>query len=458
MALPVNAGPRLDRLPLSSFHRRIMWLIGAGMFFDGFNIYLAGIVLGATVKSGFSTLGQNAQFVSATFLGMMLGSFVTGFLGDRYGRRFTYQANLAIFGFASLAAVLAPSMNVLILLQFIIGLGLGAENVVGYSTLTEFVPPQSRGKWLGFMSVFVVTGLPLAALAGTLLIPSFGWRSMFLLGGLGALVVWYLRKKLPESPRWLESAGRSDEAEALLRTIENEVSLQHSPLPEPKISPLAKHSREVSSLLSPAILPRMIVGAVTLIAINTLLYGFVTWLPTFFVQQGLSIVRSFRYSLAMALGAPLGSTIGALTADRWGRKPTIVGASLITILIGSAYPFITAPAILLVVGFLLIVPIYVLVALLFSIYIPELFPTEVRLRASGICNTFGRGAIIFMPFVVVALFRSHGVAGVLVFMNALLIVQIVVVLTLGVEPRKRRLEEIETEGVAAALSAEVRNP
>jgi len=458
MALPVNAGPRLDRLPLSSFHRRIMWLIGAGMFFDGFNIYLAGIVLGATVKSGFSTLGQNAQFVSATFVGMMLGSFATGFLGDRHGRRFTYQTNLAIFGFASLAAVLAPSMNVLILLQFIIGLGLGAENVVGYSTLTEFVPPQSRGKWLGFMSVFVVTGLPVAALAGTLLIPSFGWRSMFLLGGLGALVVWYLRKKLPESPRWLESAGRSDEAEALLRTIENEVSLQHSPLPEPKISPLAKHSRELSSLLSHAILPRMIVGAVTLIVINTLLYGFVTWLPTFFVQQGLSIVRSFRYSLAMALGAPLGSTIGALTADRWGRKPTIVGASLITILIGSAYPFITTPAILLAVGFLLIVPIYVLVALLFAIYIPELFPTEVRLRASGICNTFGRGAIIFMPFVVVALFRSHGVAGVLVFMNALLIVQIVVVLTLGVEPRKRRLEEIETEGAAAALSAEVRNP
>jgi putative MFS transporter len=458
MALPVNAGPRLDRLPLSSFHRRIMWLIGAGMFFDGFDIYLAGIVLGATVKSGFSTLSQNAQFVSLTFVGMMLGSFVTGFLGDRYGRRFTYRVNLAIFGFASLAAVLAPSMNVLILLQFIIGLGLGAENVVGYSTLTEFVPPQSRGKWLGFMSVFVVTGLPAAALVGTLLIPRFGWRAMFLLGGLGALVVWYLRKKLPESPRWLESAGRGDEAEALLQVIENEVSLQHSPLPEPKISPLAKHSRELSSLLSPAIFPRMIVGAVTLIVINTLLYGFVTWLPTFFVQQGLSIVRSFRYSLAMALGAPIGSTIGAFTADYWGRKPTIVGASLITILIGGVYPFITNPAILLAVGFSLIVPIYVLVALLFAIYIPELFPTEVRLRAAGICNTFGRGAIVFMPFVVVALFRSYGVAGVLVFMIALLIVQIAVVLTLGVEPKKRRLEEIEAEDTAAALPAEVRNP
>src|SRR6202041_282930 len=162
------------------------------MFFDGFDIYVAGAVLGATLKSGFSTMGQNAAFVSVTFLGMMLGAFFTGFLGDRYGRRFTYQANLAIFGFASLAAAFAPSMRVLILLQFIIGLGLGAENVVGYSTLTEFVPPQSRGKWLGFMSVFVVTGLPAAALVGTMVIPSFGWRAMFLLGGVGALIVWYL--------------------------------------------------------------------------------------------------------------------------------------------------------------------------------------------------------------------------------------------------------------------------
>ncbi len=455
--MPVNAGARLDRLPISSFHRRIMWLIGAGMFFDGFNIYIGATVLGAALKSGFSTLGQNAEFVSLTFVGMMLGSFVTGFLGDRRGRRFTYQANLAIFGFASIAAAFAPSMQVLILLQFIIGLGLGAENVVGYSTLTEFVPPQSRGKWLGFMTVFVVTGLPVAALLGTLIVPRFGWRAMFVIGGIGALIVWYLRKALPESPRWLESVGRNEEAEALLRTIEKEVSQQHSPLPEPKLLLLAKHSRELSSLLSVAILPRMIVGSITLVVINTLLYGFVTWLPTFFVQQGLSIAKSFRYSLVMALGAPIGSAIGAFTADYWGRKPTIVGASLITILIGSFYPFIANPALLMVVGFSLIVPIYVLVALLFAIYIPELFPTEVRLRASGICNTFGRGAIIFMPFVVVALFKSHGIGGVLVFMIALLIVQIAVVLTLGVEPKKRRLEEIEAVAAIAPFPAEARN-
>jgi putative MFS transporter len=431
-----------------------MWLIGVGMFFDGFDIYVAATVLGATLRSGFSTMGQNAEFVSVTFLGMMLGSFLTGFLGDRYGRRFTYQANLAIFGLASIAAAFAPSMSLLILLRFVMGAGLGAENVVGYATMTEFVPPQTRGKWLGLISVFVVAGLPVTALLGTLIIPRFGWRIMFVLGGLGALVVWHLRKALPESPRWLESVDRREEADVILRAIEQEVSLHNAPLKPPLISSPAIQSRGLRLLLSPLLLPRMIVGATTLIVVNTLIFGFITWLPTFFVQAGRSIASSLGNSLVMSLGAPLGSAIGASTADSWGRKPTILGASLLTIVIGSIYPFVSNPRVLLGVGFLLTIPIYILVTLLFAIYIPELFPTEIRMRASGICNTFGRGATILTPFIVVALFRSYNVGGVLVFMIALLIVQIVVVLIFGVEPKKRGLEEIESEGSIAPHPAQ----
>jgi MFS transporter, putative metabolite:H+ symporter len=160
MSTTVNAGSRLDRLPIGPFHRRIMILIGIGMFFDGFDIYLAGTVLGVTLKTGFSTLPQNAMFISATFVGMMLGSFGTGFLGDRFGRRFTYQFNLLVFGLASLAAAFSPNMAFLIACRFVMGVGLGAENVVGYSTMTEFVPARTRGKWLGFTAVCVVTGLP----------------------------------------------------------------------------------------------------------------------------------------------------------------------------------------------------------------------------------------------------------------------------------------------------------
>src|SRR5215472_11999310 len=220
----VSAGARLDRLPISSFHHRIFWLIGAGMFFDGYDLYVGTTVLGSVVQSGFSTLPLNAWFVSLTFLGMTLGSLITGFLGDRFGRRFTYQFNLMIFGLASLAAAFSPNMETLNALRFVMGLGLGAEIVVGYGTLTEFVPPRSRGWWLAFMAFVVVSGLPATALLGTVIIPNFGWRPMFVIAGIGALIVWYLRKSLPESPRWLEAQGRTQEAETLMQTIEREVA------------------------------------------------------------------------------------------------------------------------------------------------------------------------------------------------------------------------------------------
>jgi putative MFS transporter len=420
-----------------------MWLIGLGMFLDGFDIYIAGTVLGATLKTGFSTLPLNALFVSVTFLGMTSGAFLTGFVGDRYGRRFTYQANLLLFGAASVAAAFAPSMMVLILLRFLIGMGLGAENVAGYSTMTEFVPARSRGRWLGLMAVFVVTGLPVASLVGYLVIPAFGWRTMFVVGGLGALAVWMLRRRLPESPRWLEAAGRAEEAERLLSAIEAEAA-RGAPLPPiAPPPPTSGPAPNLAALFAPPLLSRMVVGCICLIVINTLLYGFVTWLPTFFVKQGFSIANSAGFALLMGLGAPVGSAIGALTSDLWGRKPTIIGASLIAAGFGLIYPNVSDPVLLPVVGFALTVPIYVLVALLFGIYTPELFPTAVRLRASGICHAFGRGATVVTPFLVVNLFQSHGVGGVMALMIGLLALQIVVVALYGVEPRRRGLEEIE---------------
>ncbi len=438
----VNAGGRLDRLPIGSFHYRLMWLIGIGMFFDGFDIYLGGSVLAATLKTHFSTLNQNALFVSMTFLGMMVGSIGTGYLGDRFGRRFNYRFNLLIFGLASLAAAYAPSMSVLIALRFIMGVGLGAENVVGYSTIAEFVPAHTRGRWLGFITVCVVTGLPIALVMSYLIVPHFGWRWMFIVGGIGALIVWYLRRTLPESPRWLEATGQGAAAETLLQSIEAEAAIA-GPLPEAKVPVIRAAQISFLSLFKPPMLSRLFVGCVCLIVINTLIYGFVVWLPTFFVKEGLSIARSFGYSLLMALGAPLGSALGALTSDSWGRKPTIITASLMTIVLGLIYPFISNPIMLPIVGFFLMVPIYVLVALLFGIYIPELFPTEVRLRASGLCNMFGRGATIITPFIVVARFNAGGVMGVMAVMVGLLVVQILVVSFIGIEPANRRLEELE---------------
>src|SRR5476651_574009 len=254
IATAVNAGGRLDRLPISSFHYRIFWLVGAGMFFDGYDLYIAGGVLAYAVQTKFSTVPQNLQFISLTFVGMTLGALITGFVGDKMGRRFTYQINLLIFGLASLAAAFAQDMTQLIACRFVQGLGLGAEIVVGYSTLTEFVPPKTRGRWLSMMAFLVVAGFPVTALLGYLIIPTWGWRPMFVIAGIGALVVWYLRKSMPESPRWLESKGRTDEAEVMMKQIEAE-SEKAGPLPPAAISP-PPPDFNLGSLIKQPLLPR----------------------------------------------------------------------------------------------------------------------------------------------------------------------------------------------------------
>jgi MFS transporter, putative metabolite:H+ symporter len=452
MPTTINVGARLDRLPMSAFHYRIFALIAAGMFFDGYDLYIAGPVLGAAVKSGFSTLGGNGWFLSLTFIGMTLGSLLAGFLGDRYGRRFTYQFNLMIFGLASIAAAFAPSMEILNALRFIMGVGLGAEIVVGYGTMTEFVPPQKRGKMMAFMAFVVVSGLPVTAVLAWLIVPQSGWRPLFIIAGIGALIVWYLRTTLPESPRWLEANGRTEEAETLLQTIEREVS-GGAALPPPVLVPPVP-PLNLSSLLTPSLLPRMVVGSVVLITINALIFGFVVWLPTFFVKQGLSIAQSLTYTLVINSASLIGCAIGAFCADWLGRRVTIIGGSLWTIAFGALYPFVKDPTTVLAVGFMLFLGIYVLTSLLYGVYTSEIFPTEVRLRANGICNMFGRGATIVTPLIVVALFSNFGVAGVLGFMIGLLVLQIIVVAGWGVEPARRGLEELESgEGGTVARTA-----
>jgi MFS transporter, putative metabolite:H+ symporter len=443
MATSVNAGARLDRLPISSFHYRIFWLVGAGMFFDGHDLYVAGGVLAATLHTHFSTLHQNLQFLSITFVGMTLGSLITGFVGDAFGRRFTYQINLLIFGLASLAAAFTQDMDQLIVCRFIQGLGLGAEIVVGYSTLTEFVPPRTRGRWLAFMAFIVVAGFPVTAILSYLVIPNFGWRPMFVIAGIGSLIVWYLRKALPESPRWLESKGKTAEAEALMQTIEKEAATAGA-LPAPaQAVPVAPVS--ATAMLRPPILQSMIVGSWVLITINTLIFGFVIFLPQFFLRQGLTITHSLAYTLVLSAASLIGCAVGAWSADFIGRRWTIIGASAVTIVIGYIYARFNAasdPAMVLSVGFVLIVAIYVLTALLFGVYTPELFPTEIRLRANGICNTIGRAATVVSPFVVGFLMVHYHLPGVLWLMIGLLVVQIVVVFAWGVEPRNRALEDV----------------
>jgi MFS transporter, putative metabolite:H+ symporter len=434
---------RLDSLHVTHLHKKVFGLVAIGLFFEGFDIYLAASVLGATFKTGFSTLQQNGLFISSTFIGMTLGALLTSFWGDRYGRRIAYQFNLIVFGGASLASAFAPDMNVLIALRFIMGLGLGAETVVGYSIMAEFFPAAVRGRWSGLIATILTSGLPVSALLAWLLVPVFGWRIMFVLGALGSIIAWFFRRGLPESPRWLAAVGRHEEASALVSEFERASELEAATTvkaadPDP--------TGTETGLAQTQFFVRLFVGSVALMAVNTLIYGFITWLPTFFVGQGETIARSTGFALLMALGGPIGSALGAVLADGIGRKATIIGTAQVAIVLSLIFSLSTSSTLTAVIGFLLTIPIYVLVAALFAVYVPELFPTAIRLRGVGICNAAGRSASIVVPLFVAPVFSSYGVRGVLLIMGAALILMALVVATLGIEPRRKNAEQV---GLAA---------
>jgi putative MFS transporter len=292
-------------------------------------------------------------------------------------------------------------------------------------------------------------------LLGYLIIPAFGWRPMFVIAGVGSLVVWYLRKNLPESPRWLEAQGRGAEADALLQSIEKEAA---GALPAPAITaPVPQLT--AASMFRPPILQRLLVGSWVLITINTLIFGFVIFMPQFFLRQGLTITNSLGYTAVLAGASLIGCAAGAYLSDAVGRRWSIIGASIVTIIAGWSYAHSNAasdPAIVLAVGAVLLVAIYIQTAILFGVYTPELFPTEIRLRANGICNTLGRASTVISPFVVGVLLANYGLPGVSWLMIALVVIQIVAVYVWGVEPARRPLEELDPATADAPAEIEAR--
>jgi putative MFS transporter len=302
------------------------------------------------------------------------------------------------------------------------------------------------------MAFLTVCGFPVTAILSYLIIPTWGWRPMFVIAGIGSLIVWYLRKNLPESPRWLEAQGRAAEAETLLQAIEKDVAATAGALPAPAITaPVPQLS--AADMFKPPILQRLLVGCWVLITINTLIFGFVIFLPQFFLRQGLTITNSLGYTVVLAAASLVGCACGAVLSDSIGRRWSIILGSVCTIVFGWIYAHFNAasdPALVLSVGAVLIIAIYIQTALLFGVYTPELFPTEIRLRANGICNTLGRGATVVSPFLVGYLMVNYGLPGVIWLMIALLIVQIAAVLFWGVEPARRPLEGLDPKiGTAA---------
>jgi putative MFS transporter len=445
---PVNAAARLDRLPIGPFHRRVLWLIGLGMFFDSFDNSMMGGVLATLVSNGMSTLALNARFISATFLGLTIGAGSAGILGDRLGRRFAYQFNLAIFGGACIVAAFAPSMDWLIVIRCIMGIGLGAEFVVGYGMISEFVPPARRGQYTALLNLISSSGTFTVALTGFVVIPWLGWRAMFVIGGIGALFIWWLRRSLPESPRWLEAVGRHDEAERVLQRIEQEAAPGQTLPPVLTTPPETPARVPISVLFSAPVVRRTLLAMAVNVTTLVGAYSFSAWIPSFFIKQGFSVTRSLGFTAAMTMGTIAGPALAVFLADRVGRRRGIMFAGVSCAAVGSIYPFLAAPVPIMLCGFVLVASMSLFLALGLGGYTPELFPTAYRFRGSGVAQMTGRAALIATPYAVVPLFDAYGVGGVVGVIAAMYLTLVVIIAVAGIETNQRSLESLAPESIA----------
>jgi MFS transporter, putative metabolite:H+ symporter len=440
-ALGLSVGTRLDRLPTLRFHHRLLWVIGIGLFVDGFDLYLSAGVSGALVKQGIASLSQVASLAVATAVGLAVGGLASGVLADRFGRRPAMRWTILLVTLGSLSAAAAPSIRWLVGCRFVTALGLGGETVLGYAVLGEFLPPMVRGRWLARMALLANGAMPIALLIGFFLLPQpSGYRWMLALPGIAAIGVWYARRSLTESPRWLASRGFLSQADAVVTNIEQSASNRDNPPRQDRqMVPRPLTSSAASSV---GYRGRFVVAAAVNIAVMTSVFGFVSWLPTFFAKEGKDIATSALFAGVMSVGSPIGVLIGMAITDRLERKWGIVACSILTVLLGGLYALSRSSSMILISGFLVVTAIFVTGTLGLIGYVPELFPTASRMRGVGASATVGRIVVMAVPFVVVRVFSAAGQSGVIAMISAVLLLEALIVGIWGVRTRGQSLEVI----------------
>jgi putative MFS transporter len=408
----VSIAARLNRLPPIPTHRAATIVAGIGAFFDLFDIFLAGVL--STVLTREFNLSRLAlpTVIASGFVGMFFGATWLGRFADHHGRRTAFLLNLGIYSGFTLVGAFSVNAPMLIATRFLAGLGIGAELPLVDTYLSELLPSRFRGRYTAWAYTIGFAGVPAAGLLGRWLVPLApfgvsGWRWMFVVGSIGAAIVWALRAKLPESPRWLESVGRAREAEIVAAGMEREASAL-GPLPLPDESELPATGRaSFAALFRPPYRRRTLMLCVFHLFQAAGYYGFGTLVPTVLAAKGYSIVTSLTFTSLTFLGYPVGSALSVPVIERVDRRWLIIASAAFMSVFGLAMGFATTATALVATGFL-----YTSAANFFSnalhIFQVEIFPTFARASAGGLTYGVSRLSSGAMPFILIPILEQWG--------------------------------------------------
>ena len=444
-----NIGGRLERLPVSRFHWRLFTLVSIAMFFDGYDLLMGGLVIPSLRSIGWLTASSTTIFVSLPLAAAAIGSFVSGFLGDRIGRRQLIKINVAIYSLGSVACGFAPNVELLIAFRTITAFGLGMQIVTGYSYMNEMTSSALRGRFQSAMAMIVNSGLPMGAIFAAVVIPlmpaEISWRPLFLISIIPIYVLFLNKHLLPESPRWLCSVGRDPEANEIVSRIESEVERDAGALlPAPTITATPARDLGWSALFAGKIRARLAMTVLLSVCHLTGLFILVTWLPTILIASGMSFLSSFTFSAVTFSGSIFGPLIAVVIGNRFERRWMLVTASTVAAVFGLLYATQTTPTGLMVVGFIMACAINFISAVALATYIPEILPTGVRLRGVGISFLAGRLASAISPFAVAAILPLvENPLVIVTSVGALYIGMSIVVSLMGPNTTGRSLEHLE---------------
>jgi putative MFS transporter len=443
-----NVAGRLERLPVSRFHIVAGCLIGAAMFFDGYDLALTGLVIPSLVKTGLLPDAMRDMFISLPLFGAAIGSIAAGAIGDRWGRRRLFLCNVAIYGIASPLCGLVHNVEALLVLRVITMLALGTQIPTGYSYLSELAPRLSRARFQATIALLVNGALPVGALIAWLIVPhtdrDTGWRVMFWLSGIAVLVALAPPSILPESPRWLAAVGRHDRADRIIAGIEQRMLRRGVELAAPAPMPLPVQDLGWSALFARGIRARFALAVLFQICHLSAIFVLVSWLPTIMVARGFGVQRAFSASAMTFVGGALGPLVSIVIADRFERRWLMAFAAVLAAVMGLIYPLQSAELPLVAIGLVLTTTMYFMSATGYGIYIPEIMPTGVRLRGAGTATLVGRITAAVSPFAVSAIMARWNdpfivVAGV----GLLYLVLAPAFILLGPNTRGRSLESLE---------------
>ena len=279
---------RLERIPVGRFHYELLIITGLGWMFDAMDTGIIAFVLPTLAKAWSLTTQEMGLIGSMGLVGMAVGAIFAGELADRFGRKRMFMATLVLYSVATGLCSVAWSFSSLLVFRFLVGFGLGGQLPVAVTLVTEYAPPAVRGRFIVLLESFWGVGWLLAALISYFVIPAFGWHAAFLLGALPALYVFHIFRWIPESVRYLLNKGRTAEAEAIVRRIEDSCGMS-APVSAVSEAEAEEETAVVKSsfreLLTPAFIKRTLMLWCLWFGIVYSYYGIFTWLPSLMVSM-----------------------------------------------------------------------------------------------------------------------------------------------------------------------------